>query len=135
MVTAPVTIGGKEYTLHPLSFFQLKKIWPTLQRHMNKPQLGIPEDATQEQIAQLMMDSEMAAAEDAIQILSVAMNDPEKTPEWIEHNLLASEMGNLQPAMINLLQISGLVPEGNGLKELDEMIAQFQTPSTVTSTN
>lgn len=134
MKTASVTIGGEEYQLKPLVFAQMKKIWPYLKSHMNQPEVNL-EGKSAEELAEIAMTAEMKAAEDAIQILAVALRDPEKDAEWVEGNLLTSEIPGLQPAMLELLQISGLVPEGNGLKELDDMIAQFQDKKASTETS
>lgn len=129
-----VIINSIEYPLKPLTFAQLKKAWPILSRHMNAEPANL-EGLSKEQIAELMMTKEMAAADDAIKIIAISLNDPTMTAEWIEENLLASEMGNLQPAMMSLLEVSGLVPEGNALEELEKMTAQFLGKADLTGTS
>lgn len=136
--TAKVTIGGKEYELQPLVFSQMRKVWPFLQKHAAKasaPQLDPNEEGGPDVAG--FMASEMEAAEDVIQIMAIALRDPEKDADWISDNLLASEVPLLQPAMLDLLEISGLTG-GNAGQELAQMADQFlkdQKPSTETSTS
>ncbi len=132
--TAPVIIGGEEYLMKPLVFAQMRKAWPLLRSHMNAPSLSV--DPNDPESVSAAMDAEIKAMEDGIKIISIALRDPDKTPEWIEENLLAAEMQSIKTSIMELLDISGLLASGNAQAELEKLMTELtQAPTTSTETS
>ena len=106
---AKLRVGEVDYDLPKLTFKRIKKIWPIVAKLQDTDLLNTPTD----NVAAVM--DQFGMFDDVLVIFSVALNDPEKTPEWLEENLLAEELTGLQASMIELLIASGLAertPEG-----------------------
>jgi hypothetical protein len=133
---ASVIIGGEAYDLQPLVFAQMRKVWPLLQLHMSNPTAPAAVNAEDVEAVGKAMNAEMDAMQDTIKIMSIALRDPSKTPEWIEDNLFASEMHLLRDSLLQLLDISGLISSGNAKAELDRLVQEMiQTPQTLMGTS
>lgn len=99
---ATITIGEQDYSLPKLTFKRIKRIWPVIQKLQEVDLLNMPAD----DMSAIM--EQFGLFDDVLFIFSIALNDPEKTPEWIEENILAPELMGLQKSMTDLLIASGL---------------------------
>lgn len=94
---AKVTIGGNDYEVGALNFKALKAIWPKIEAMVNNPQPTV--------------EGGFEAVDTAIIVISAGMRrtHPEATEDWVEENLLASEIVGLQAALQEVLRESGLL--------------------------
>lgn len=97
---AKVTIGGTEYDTSPLNFKALKKVWP----HVSK---------LTEKTGEETMDDGFEAMDLAVIVIvsSLERKFPEVTIEFVEENLLTTEIKGIQTAMYDTLRESGLLQE------------------------
>lgn len=100
--TAKITIGEIDYDLPKLTFKRIKRVWPIIEEIQKTDFLNTDVDDLSGMMEQFGLFDKV------IIIFSVALGDPEMTPEWIEERLLANEMVGLQQSMTDLLIHSGL---------------------------
>ena len=107
-----VTIGGNEYETSPLNFKALKRVWPHVSKLVDK---------TGEQT----MEDGFEAMELAVVVVvsSLQRKHPELTEEFVEENLLTTEIKGLQEAMYAVLRESGL------LQSADTSSGEAQSPA------
>jgi hypothetical protein len=118
---ASVTIGGQKYEIPVLSFKQVKKLWPIL----NKVKESQETEGS---------DMSMELTESAIEIVAIGLSKahPEFTVEKIEEELLGPEIAGLKVVIEEMLAESGFL--GNGSGEVGKVPAPAAKLSTETST-
>ena len=119
---AKVTIGKVEYEIPPLNFKGIKKVWP--------------------HVASLIAGGEELELADSLKVIDVTIvaiaaaferTHPDRTVDWIEENLEAGEIAELQHVLKALLRDSGLIKDG--VAEAGDAVAdQGAAISTETST-
>lgn len=110
-----ITIGGKPYETSVFNFKRVKRAWPVI-------------------AAASLADDPMDNMDEAIKLVSMALeiNHPDATPEFIEENILSTEMGEMKNAVEGILQENDLMPK-KGEKAASGKGAGA-APSTETST-
>lgn len=120
---AKVTIGGEEYQIPPLNFKGIKKVWP--------------------HVAKLIEQGDNLALEDSLSVVDVTIvaiaaaferEHPERTIDWIEENLKATEISDLQFVLKDLLRDSGLIRDevaGSGEALADQGAANSTETATL----
>lgn len=117
---AKVTIGGKQYETSALNFKALKQLWPQVSK------LSLAGDS---------VDNGFAAVDLAVSVVSFSLirNYPDMTVEFIEENMLASEIADIQIIMYEVLRESGLIKSGSPQGEVQSPPTEA-TSSTGTGT-
>ena len=95
---AKVTIGGNDYEIQPLNFKALKKLWPHVATLSQNP-TTIEESLTSVEVAIIVIAADFER------------DQPEKTVDWIEENLKATEVSGLQTTIVDVMVESGLIPD------------------------
>lgn len=121
---AKVTIGGNVHEIQPLNFKALKKLWPHIATLSQNPET---------------IEENLASVEVAILVIAAGFerDQPEKTADWIEENLMATEISALQQTIVAIMVESGLIADP-AIEKLEKPAPGEakapKKPSTATST-